>query len=256
MRYSALIICATPRSGTTLLCDLLAETGATGAPDSFYRAESIDHFAQDLGVAAGLDFERRYLAAGFDFERRYLDAIIAEGRGDTDLFSMRVMWPSVTTMRDALKQLFPDETTDAGRIEAAFGTPLYLFVERLDKLGQAVSRIKAEQSGLWHRAADGSVREQGGEYRAPQYDAGRIRDSIAETTAHVAAWRDWFAREGITPFEQTYEALSADPVGTIRTLLTALGRDPSAADHIVPRTAKLADATSRDWAERYTREAV
>jgi LPS sulfotransferase NodH len=159
-------------------------------------------------------------------------------------------------MRVALGPLFPKETTDAGRIAAAFGTPLYLFVERRDKVGQAISRIKAEQSGLWHRAADGSAREQGGEYREPEYDADRIRDSIAETTAHEANWRDWFAREGITPLTQTYEELSADPVGTIRALLTALGRDPSTADQIAPRTSKLADATSRDWAERYTREAV
>jgi trehalose 2-sulfotransferase len=241
----ALIVCATPRSGTTLLCDLLAETGVTGTPNSFYRAESVDHFARQLGIAAGPDFERRYL-----------DAITAEGRGATDLFSMRVMWPSMATMRDALSALFPAETTDAGRIATAFGTPLYLFVERKDKIAQAISRIKAEQSGLWHRAADGSVREQGGEYRAPEYDRAAIAASIAETTAHVANWRNWFDREGIAPMQLTYEQLSADPVATIRKVLSALGRDPSAADQIVPRTAKLADATSREWAERYVREAV
>jgi LPS sulfotransferase NodH len=60
----------------------------------------------------------------------------------------------------------------------------------------------------------------------------------------------------MTPLTQTYEELSTDPVGTIRALLTALDRDPFVADQIVPRTSKLADATSRDWAERYTREAV
>jgi LPS sulfotransferase NodH len=245
VRHRSLIICATPRSGTTLLCDLLAETGVTGTPNSFYRAESMDHFARQLGVAAGPDFERRYL-----------DAILAEGRGATDLFSMRVMWPSVAKMREALGTLFPDATSDAGRIVAAFGTPLYLFVERRDKVAQAISRIKAEQSGLWHRAADGSVREQGGVYRAPEYDGTRIRDSIAETTAHVAEWRKWFAGEGIAPMELSYEELAANPVAAIRHLLTALGRDPSAADSIIPRTAKLADATSREWAERYAREAV
>lgn len=245
MRYGSLIICATPRSGTTLLCDLLAETGVTGTPNSFYRAESVANFARQLDVADGPDFEWRYL-----------DAIIAEGRGSTDLFSMRVMWPSVTTMRDALAPLFPKETTDSGRIAAAFGAPLYLFVERRDKVGQAISRIKAEQSGLWHRAADGSVREQGGDYREPEYDAVSIRASIAETTAHEANWRHWFVREGIAPLTQTYEELSVDPVGTIRALLAALGREPSAADRIVAQTSKLADATSRDWAERYARDAV
>ena len=245
MRPTALLICATPRSGTTLLCDLLAETGATGRPNSFYRAESVAYFAERLGVADGPSFERRYL-----------DAIIAEGRGDTDLFSMRVMWPSIADIRASLSALFPSETTDAGRIAAAFGTPLYLHVERKDKLAQAISRSKAEQSGLWHRNADGSTREQGGTYREPQYDRAAIAASIAETTAHEAQWRNWFAREGVAPVEMTYEDLSADPVAAIRELLVALDRDPSAADQIAPRTAKLADAQSAEWVERFTHETM
>lgn len=196
MRPSALIICATPRSGTTLLCDLLAETGVTGTPNSFYRRESVANFASRLGVAEGPDFERRYLAA-----------ITAEGRGTSDLFSMRVMWPSVATMRDALSAVFPGQTSYAARIAAAFGTPLYLFVERRDKVAQAISRIKAEQSGLW----------------------------------------------GIAPLELSYEELAADPVAALRGLLTALDRDASAADRAAPRTSKLADAASRDWAERFAR---
>jgi LPS sulfotransferase NodH len=239
------MICATPRSGTTLLCDLLAETGVTGKPNSFYRVESVAYFARQLGVEDGPDFDRRYF-----------DAIVAEGCGSTDLFSMRVMWPSVAQMSTKLGVLFPNETTDGGRFAAAFGTPLYIFVRRQDKVAQAISRIKAEQSGLWHRAADGSVREQGGEYRPPEYNRAAIETSIAETTAHEAEWRNWFAGEGITPLELAYEDLSADPVAAIRKLLTALGRDPAAADQIVPRTSKLADAQSREWAERYTREAV
>jgi LPS sulfotransferase NodH len=242
VRPAALIICATPRSGTTLLCDLLAETGVTGVPNSFYRAESVDNFAAKLGVSDGPDFERRYL-----------DAIVAEGRGATDLFSMRVMWPSVATIREALGTVFPDVASDTARIAAAFGTPLYLFVERKDKVAQAISRSKAEQSGLWHRAADGSVREQGGEYRAPEYDRAALDVSIAETTAHEAEWRTWFARETIAPMEMTYEELAADPAAAIRRLMLALGRDAAVADRVSPRTSKLADATSRDWAERYAR---
>jgi LPS sulfotransferase NodH len=241
--YNALIICATPRSGTTLLCDLLAETGAAGRPNSFYRRESIANFARRLGVADGLDFEQRYLAA-----------IVKAGRGSTDLFSMRVMWPSLPEMTARLSALFPDETSDTGRIVAAFGTPLYLFVERQDKVAQAISRSKAEQSGLWHRGADGSVREQGGEYRAPVYDAAALRASIAETTAHEAEWRGWFASQGIVPMVLSYEALSADPQAAVATLLTALGRDPAIAERIAPRTAKLADAESATWAERFRRE--
>jgi trehalose 2-sulfotransferase len=242
VRYGACIICATPRSGTTLLCDLLAETGVTGRPNSFYRAQSIASIAKRLGVADGADFEPRYLRA-----------IVQEGRGDTDLFSMRVMWPSLPEIAQKLAVLFPDETSDASRVAAAFGTPLYVHVERRDKVAQAISRIKAEQSGLWHRGADGSEREQVNPFRAPVYDRAQIQDWIDETLAHEANWRNWFAAGGIPPFELSYEDLSTDPTATLGRLLSALGRDPQLAARATPKTARLADAESREWAERFTR---
>jgi trehalose 2-sulfotransferase len=166
-----------------------------------------------------------------------------------------VMWPSLHEMTEKLATLYPLETSDAGRISAAFGTPLYLHIEREDKVAQAISRSKAEQSGLWHRAADGGIREQIGPYQEPAYDANRLRASIAETTAHQAQWRQWFAGQAITPMELTYEELSADPAAAVARLLTALDRDPEIASRIAPRTAKLADAQSREWAVRFVREA-
>jgi trehalose 2-sulfotransferase len=243
LRPSALVICATPRSGTTLLCDLLTDTGVTGRPDSFYRAQSIAEFADYFGVADGPDFERRYLAA-----------ILAEGCGSTDLFSIRVMWPSLSEIATTLAVLFPDALTDADRIAAAFGTPLYVHVSRQDKLAQAISRSKAEQSGLWHRNADGSERERVRPATEPVYDAARINDFIAETAAHETSWRNWFAAQGITSIELTYEELSADPQAEVARLVTALGRDPAVTSGIQPRTARLADAESTEWAARFRAE--
>ena len=44
-------ICATPRSGSTLLCDLLARTGVAGNPESYFRRQSIPYWARELKVA-------------------------------------------------------------------------------------------------------------------------------------------------------------------------------------------------------------
>ncbi len=240
MAHRALLICATPRSGTTLLCDLLRETGVAGRPNSFYRQQSIDNYARRLGVAPGPDFERRYLAA-----------IIAEGSGDTGLFAMRVMWPSLPELTAKLAALFPAETDDAGRIAAAFGAPLYLFVERRDRVPQAISRLRAEQSGLWHRHADGSERERVKDDNPPVYDAAQLAAYVAEAEADNAAWEAWFAAEKIAPLRLSYEELAADPQGVLAKVLAALGRDPAIALTVEPRTAKLADAESRQWAERF-----
>ncbi len=41
------IICATPRTGSTFLCDLLAATGVAGAPDSFFMRDVDPVWAED-----------------------------------------------------------------------------------------------------------------------------------------------------------------------------------------------------------------
>src|SRR3569623_650210 len=121
MRRSSYIICATPRSGTTLLCDLLRQPGVAGTPNSFYRRESLDEFITDWGMTPGTDLE---------FERRFLAAAIKTGTGDTGTFGMRVMWPSMPHLLEQLGRLFPGQHTDIGRLNAAFGTPVYIHIQR------------------------------------------------------------------------------------------------------------------------------
>jgi len=242
MSRASYIICATPRSGSTLLCDLLGQTGVAGHPDSFYRQESIAHFGAQWGVAPG---------DGVDFERRYLAAAIKAGTGDTHSFGMRIMWPSMPYLLGQLARLFPNESTDAGRLAAAFGTPLYIHLQRRDRVAQAISRVKAEQSGLWHRHADGSAREQIKEYRTPEYDRTLLEQFIAEAEEHEAHWHRWFDAADIPPFELTYEELSADPTTALAKTLGALGKDPDIARQVTVKSVRLADAASRDWAARF-----
>jgi LPS sulfotransferase NodH len=245
MSRSSYIICATPRSGTTLLCDLLSQTGVAGHPNSFYRQESLDEFIADWGMAPG---------TGLEFERRFLAAAIKAGSGDTSTFGMRVMWPSMPYLLEQLGRLFPNQTTDTGRIVAAFGTTVYVHVQRKDRVAQAISRSKAEQSGLWHRHADGSERERVKEHQAPEYDGAQLERFIAEAEDNEAHWHRWFDASGITPFELTYEELSADPTMALAKTLGALGKDPDIAKRVTVQTARLSDATSKDWAARYARE--
>ena len=245
MAASAYIICATPRSGSTLLCDLLSGTGVAGHPRSFYRRQSLPDYLRAFGLAPG---------AGVDFERSYLEAVIAAGTGESGIFGLRMMWPSMPELQTQLGRIFPDVADDAGRLAAAFGTPVYIHLQRQDRVAQAVSRLKAEQSGLWHRHADGSERERRKPVEAPRYDAAAIAGYLAEVEAHEAAWSGWFAAQRIAPIEISCEDLAAKPAATLRQILIALGRDGSLAGDAKPRTARLADAQSADWADRYRRE--
>jgi trehalose 2-sulfotransferase len=243
MSSGAYIICGTPRSGSTLLCDLLAGSGVAGRPNSYYRPPSIADFAEEMGVplAAG--------AAGFD--RAYLAAVLKAGRGDTGVFALRLMWDAVAPLSERLDRLFPDLATDALRFERAFGPVTYLYLSREDKVAQAVSRLKAEQTGLWHVAADGSDRERSGPPRSAVYDAERLSTFIAEVARDEAAWERWFSAQRIAPFRLTYDQLAADPRAVLARVLTALGLDAARAAGVAVRTSRMADAESLAWVARY-----
>ena len=247
-RYRSYILCTSPRSGSTLLCGLLAATGRAGNPDSHFHEPSLAQWLEDYNLAPGsFAAERDALAAVFDAAR-------TRGSGDTGLFGLRLQRHSFGFFLRKLDVLHPGLACDRDRIRAAFGETLFLHLTRSDKLAQAISYVKAGQTGLWHRAPDGTELERLAPQAAPVYDADAIARQIREFTAFDAAWRDWFAREGIAPLQLSYDALSADPATALAGVLDALGLDRGLAAGIRPPVAKLADATNRDWTTRFLAE--
>ena len=188
------------------------------------------------------------------FDQSYLDAVVTYGTGGTGLFGMRLMWESLRDLSIRLEALFPGTTSDSARFQSAFGLPVYLHLSRDDKVAQAVSRWKAEQTGLWHVDADGNERERLKPGQTPSYDSNELSRLVTELEDHDAAWANWFARQGVVPVSISYEMLSSHPQATLALILSALGQDKKIAETVEPRTIKLADNESREWADRFRAE--
>ena len=248
--FDAYIICGTPRTGSTLLCDLLTSTKRTGAPHSFYRRQNIAEWAEEW------DLPDRGTMSGLDFDVAYLNAAIAAGKGATDIFGLRLMRENLDELSTILDRIFPGLLSDKARFEKAFGRVLYIHLSRENKLAQAVSLIKAEQTGLWHIAPDGTEIERVAPPQEPRYDFERIQHELAKLEAYDAAWNTWFAEQGIMPLLIGYERLSSDPAATLMAICAALGVQAPNAEDVKPGVAKLSDATSLDWIRRYGLDAA
>lgn len=243
--FTTYVICTSPRSGSTMLCKLLAATELAGNPASLFHRPSIDAWLKhyDLTYPQGAS-KQEILEAVFN-------AALARGKGDTDLFGLRLQHNSLALFLEQLKVLHPDPATDLERIEAAFGPTLFIYLTRDDTLGQAISYVRAEQTGLWHRKRDGTALEKLEPRREQGYDADAIRAQLDEFARFNADWRRWFDEQAIEPFAISYETLSREPQAVVAEILTALGRDKSCALDIQPQTAKLADGTNKDWHTRF-----
>ena len=247
MAISSYIIAATPRSGSTLLCDLLSGTGIAGQPHSYYRREDILDYARKWGVSSP------DVIGDEAFERTYLEAVRRAGAAQTGIFGLRLMWSSVAELSARLSAIHRDRLDDPARFELAFGKPLYIHLSRRDKVAQAVSLLQARQSGLWHRAADGAERERTAPPAPLVYDPGHLASFVEELERDDAAWNNWFSRFRIEPLRLTFEVLAAAPQAVLAQVLSALALDASIAASVDTRTAKLADETSLEWAHRFGR---
>lgn len=190
-------------------------------------------------------------AASADFEMAYLNAAIRAGKGGTAIFEMRLMGENRPELLAILSRIHPDIESGKALFERAFGKLVYIHLSRADKLAQAISLIKAEQTSLWHVASDGSEIERMAPPQEPSYDFATIERELVELERHDAEWTEWFTGERISPLRIGYEELSRDPAATLAVICAALGVAAPEAIDVKPRVAKLADATSVEWMRRY-----
>jgi len=248
--FDSYIICGTPRTGSTLLCDLLAATNRAGAPDSFYGRKFMPDWAAAWHLPDPATMSER------DYAITYLDSAIRVGKAGTPIFGLRLMRENLDELSDILGLIYPGLTSDTARFEKAFGKILYIHLFRENKLEQAISYIKAEQTGLWHVAPDGTEIERLAPPQEPRYDFARLQAEVAKLEAYDAAWHTWFAAQHVSRLRIGYETLSADPAAVLIRICEALGVSPPSPADIKPGVAKLSDETSREWMRRYARDAA
>jgi LPS sulfotransferase NodH len=177
-----------------------------------------------------------------------------EAEAVTGVVGLRIMYSSLVEARKRLNRAAGGDRSVVEALEAAFGEILYLHLSRGDKLGQAVSLARAEQTGLWHLRADGSVLEGGDQPAEAHYDGVRIATILDELERDDAAWDDYFRVHALKPLRLTYEGVTAGPQRALGQILAALGLDPAIAETQPIPTAKMADGISAAWVARFRSE--
>lgn len=247
-RYKSYVICTSPRSGSTLLCKMLAATGISGKPDSHFHTPSIERWLETFKISR----------ADFLSDRDVLNAIFqaarARGEGNTGVFGLRLQRASFDYFIHQVGFLYPGLSSDRDRIQAVFGPTLFIYLTRPDKLDQAISYVRAMQSGLWHKATDGTELERKSAPQEPIYDSDAIARHLTELAALDEAWGPWFESEELQPLHVSYDDLSDNPSGVLSRILDELGLDSSVANDISPPTARLSDETNKVWAQRFRAE--
>ncbi|MEV0238209.1 Stf0 family sulfotransferase [Nonomuraea sp. NPDC050786] len=236
-------VCATPRTGSSLLLGLLESTRVAGRPQAYFREPDEPLWAERWGLRS---------AAGYD---DYVRAALAAGRTANGVFGAKLMWGTLDHVVAKLGAVHPDLAgRDVALLERAFGRTGFVYLRRDDVLAQAVSWLRAEQTGTWYVGGNGEIGGATRSGREPGYDADGIRALVEEIREHNAAWEEWFASQGVRPYPVRYEDLEADLAGVTRRILGFLGLDLPEGQTIEPRHRRQSDGLNAAWIERYRRE--
>ncbi len=237
---ASLILCATPRSGSTLLCAALADTGLAGRPDEYF-SEQPDAMAR-LQAQVGAPTPDAYL------ERLTLATATGDGVFSTKLFAHQAPILERHILMSVDRGVAGRSGSFRANLGRALGDVSFIWLRRRNLHAQAISYYRAAVTGQWtHRATDGAA-------PAPAYDERRLRLFRNLLAAMDREWAGFFRRLGLRPLVLTYEDLSEDLGRDVGLVLDYAGVRRPEALHCPRRLERQADEASIAW-ERRSREA-
>ena len=125
----------------------------------------------------------------------------------------------------------------------------YIYLNRKDRLSQAVSMTKALQTDVWS-SLEGNAK------RSPLYNEAFIVQSLREIQQQNLSWLQWFETNNIAPFVVHYEDVVADTASVVHSIIEFLGATNDEPDKThVPVIEKLGDEVNVEWRERFERSA-
>jgi LPS sulfotransferase NodH len=256
----AYFVCATPRSGSTLLCEALAATGIAGRPAEYFEAlrgtdlprQPHEYFdlpdAELEALLPRVDQQPEpELAAAPDY-LAYVRWAREQGTTANGVFAAKLMWGYLGEFTGRLRDTGAYAGDDFEVLTAAFPAARFLRVVRLGKVEQAVSLWRAIQTQRWRGGKAGDERD-------PVYNHKAIAHLVRYLTEHEDQWSSFFARAGLLPHTVFYEDLIAHWDETLRRALQYL-EVPGAEDIELPDPPlqRQSDGRSRAWVERFLDE--
>src|SRR3954462_11396185 len=254
MTFSAYLVLASQRSGSTLLVESLRATGVAGEPGEFFQylpttsqSPQPRQWFEGVGdesilrLLDPLDEGKPDLAPP-EIWRDYIRTV---GRTPNGVWGGKLMWNQTPLLQQRADGL-PDRSGTGllSAIRDVVGSdPVLVHVYRPDVVSQAVSFWRAVQTRVWRGRPD-PVRDARAEYHA-----GAIAHVITMLQAQEVGWRNWFAEENVTPIEVPYPVLRRNLTEVVGQVLDALGLDPRLAPS--PVLERQADQRVDECVDRY-----
>ncbi len=262
------IVCSTPRSGSTLLCELLKSTGVAGRPEEYFEARAATGLPPHPGdyleglppTGAGVrDDETPPEPApysdlrGIEDYGEHLETSFRLGTTDNGVFGTKLMWRNLDDLCVLAGALPPYARLDTHELlERVFESPRYVWMTRREKARQAISLWRALQTRTWRQ-----------EHPGPSGGAAELVYSF-EAIDHLAralardddCWRQYLADHAEATIAITYEddVEGEERQGTIERILQHLDIAAPQGWRAEAPLRRQADELTEQWVAQYRHE--
>ncbi len=241
--YASYIIWFTPRTGSTLLCKALEDTGVAGKPGEYLndpQEKSLAEFYQVQDMSA-------------------LQRVLwRKGMSDNGVFGIKysLYQSHHSRLASELNNLTNQpsiEPWDWKVLAPIFPNCKHIFLSRRNKVRLAVSWWRAIQDHQWHRKTN-DEKNTSPEFYADKYNYDALLHLFKESSMREAAIEHFFATNGIRPLTIIYEDFIRNYEGTLRNVLNYLEIPNAEVKFKAPFFQKTADEHSDIWVERLRKD--
>ncbi len=217
------LVASTPRTGSTLLCRALWDTGRVGAPKEYCNPMQLRDWSLRRGSRSARLLRGPLVGlAGRGWGRGRLDQHLAHVEslrtGPSGHFGMKVHRHHFDRW---------------GSLEAQ----VVVRIVREDRVAQAVSWARARQTNRWADFQSEQLR--------PRYSRRLIQACLRDIASAEAAWERDFPQAPVVTYEQLLEDLS----GVTSRVVALLGE--SWAGQVAPALSRQGDAVNEEWKTRF-----
>jgi LPS sulfotransferase NodH len=229
-----IFIVTLPRTGSSLLAADMRSTDALGEPREWFLPQRMGKLSAQWGLETN------------DLDR-YIAGLRQRKSSDNGVVAVKLMVAHLAQLHDA--GVLPEQRRFRALLDRFDEEPLVIRLLRADKLRQAISLLKARQTGKW-----GVLKKAIAE---PQYDYGELSKIIVQLVKWEAQWERELEESGITPaMDFTYEELVDRRDETLLEIAQRLDL-PDAVDIVANRDRgdvklrKQADELTEAWFTRF-----
>jgi LPS sulfotransferase NodH len=207
------VICSLPRSGSNLLAYALEDTGLAGRAREYFGARNETGYAEEWGLP------RRYSL------RSFLQKLAADSITPNGVLAVKIHLFDLLDVFERAREELGETLSERELLEACFPNPRCIFIRRADRVRQAISWLRAADSGQWLR-----LRGEPASDRMARLDINldEVDEWIQVFSEQETKWREFFARNNLTAHEVVYEDLVRNYQATVLGALDYLGLLPRA----------------------------